>query len=166
MVLDMFLEYYSAIKVWKILGVLKSVSPAFLNCFSWYWDVAGSGSMMVPECIQCVSYQELTCVGESEFVLSKGFTRSVLQSEFWVFTLDNNSDNSFDCWFSAARHSMRCWMNIVALLLTQHWETLLVFDKRCEYESVGHPSNEVFNLRDPCSTIWASTSVYHIQCNM
>jgi hypothetical protein len=35
-VLDMFLEYYSAIKIWKMLGVLQSVSPAFLNCFSWY----------------------------------------------------------------------------------------------------------------------------------
>jgi hypothetical protein len=32
--------------------------------------------------VYSLSYQELTCVGGSEFVLSKGFTRSVLQSEF------------------------------------------------------------------------------------
>lgn len=40
-----FLEYYSAIKIWKILGVLQSVSPAVLNRFSWYWDITGSGSV-------------------------------------------------------------------------------------------------------------------------
>jgi hypothetical protein len=56
-------------------------------------------------------------------------------------------------------------MNIVDLLLTQHWETLLIFDEKCEYENVGWPSNEVFNLHDPCSPIWASASVYHIQCS-
>ncbi len=54
-------------------------------------------------------------------------------------------------------------MKIVDLLLTQHWEILLIFDEMCEYESIGRPSNEVFNLHESCSRIWASTSVYHIQ---
>ncbi len=58
----------------------------------------------------------------------------IQRCNYWVTTLENNSDNSYYCWFSAARHSMRCWMNIVDLLLTQHRETLLIFDEKCELD--------------------------------